>query len=133
MTHDMSECKDMDPGELFMNVIATQQDIICKQLEKSEERWETEFKGIKSNQNKLFDELTALNKAVQKSTSVTNDKVKEALDDFTAKAERILHSVENEHVKKKGYSPFWNTEKEIIICRRFFKQKSKYFFYQECY
>ena len=73
MTHEMNEVKDMDPGELLMNVIASQQDIICKQLEKSEERWETEFKGIKSNQNKLFDELTALNKAVQKSTSVTND------------------------------------------------------------
>ena len=89
----MIKGQDMDPAELFMNVIAAQQDFIVNQLEKSEKRWEAEFKVINNNQIKISDELKALNNTVKDNQSVPKELMKEALDVITAKTESMCQSI----------------------------------------
>ena len=115
MTHDVSKGQDMDPAEMFMNVIAAQQDFIVNQLEKTEKRWEAEFKGIHVNQNKLFDEIKALNKTVSKNQNVPKELIKETMENITTKAEDVLRSFQRE-MRKENVGPA-STKEEVAICR----------------
>ena len=115
MTHDVSKGQDMDPAEMFMNVIAAQQDFIVNQLEKTEKRWEAEFKGIHVNQNKLFDEIKALNKTVSKNQNVPKELIKETMENITTKAEDVLRSFQREMRKENVGSASTKEQKKKLL------------------
>ena len=115
ITHDMGKGQNMDPAELFMNVLAAQQDFIVNQLEQSEKRWETELKGIQNNQNKLFNEVKALNKNVLNKQSVPNEALKDAIDVLNSKVEIVLQTVEKQSIKEASNTNTGQQKKKLLF------------------
>ena len=95
----MSKGQNIEPSELFMNVIAAQQDFILQQLEKSDKRWELECKDIRMNQDHIFDELKNLHVSVKNNQAELIQSTKVAIESVTAKTEAIIKSFPNKHPK----------------------------------
>ena len=90
MMHDISNEKNIEAGELFMNVIAAQQDFIIDRLDQSDKRWESELKDIKNNQNNIFEEIKALHDTVVNNHTTLLKSTKDALENITTKAESLM-------------------------------------------
>ena len=64
MSHEGAPAANIEPGELFMNVIISQQDLILEQIQKSNQRWELQFNDLRLNQDHIYDEIKTLSQTV---------------------------------------------------------------------
>ena len=46
-----------DPKDMFMNIVAAQQNVVLEQLDKSDKCWDNNIKDIKAKQNCICSEL----------------------------------------------------------------------------
>jgi hypothetical protein len=115
MTHLGGNVKDIDPGELLVNVIIAQQDSILEEIARSEKRMELCLKAIIGNQENIYDEIKQLKTKVQETKQEVVSEINTRVDNLSKSVAAIKDNNIIQSQTNQGYIASTIPQKKKIL------------------